>query len=287
MAGISLLPEHLSWMRRNSRCEKTIRARRVELVRLCEYLGADPAFATYDELDSWQCTIVHPVEMRRRTALIRPYYGYIHAKGIRPDNPAALLPMPKPPRRLPHPISEEKLAWAIGNAPERLHPWLLLAGWCGLRAGGVASLNVEGFFRNAGGEMWAYYVAKGGDECTVAVPEWVWQVISPGFPASGACFRQVRGPGAADKRVTAQHVSQYCNEYLHRSGIPDVLHSLRHRVGTIALANGGGDIRLVQEILGHKNITSAQIYTLIGSKRQHEVVSSLPRPRLLAEARSA
>ncbi len=292
----SHLREHLIWMRLCGRAECTLAARRRAVVRLAEHLDHDPATATYDELYRWQVHVLHSrpepslTLVRWTTALIRPYFGYLHDHGVRGDNPAALLPLPAARRGVPRPMSEPKVMRMIAEAPPRLLPWLLLAGWSGLRAAEIAHLRVDDFFDDAEGKGWVQVRGKGGrGDITrnVPVPAWVWALIVPRLPAQGPAWRRQRRRGGRRPEelgvVTPQHVSQYCNEYLHKIGIPDVLHSLRHRVATLALEQSG-DIRMVQDLLGHANLSTTQVYTRVNPRRMAIAIGELPRPESLPAA---
>lgn len=267
---ITHLDEHLRWMRRAGRSDRTLVLRRATLRHLAEFLDTDPFTATEHNLETWQDS--HDMhQIRQRTSLIRPYYGWIHARGYRADNPAALLITPPPRRGTPRPIKFEDLARAVADAPDRIRPWLLLAAWSGLRAKEIAELRVEDFTHHDGRTYLHLTRTKGERPRTAVVPGWVWAEIWPMLPASGLCWRRERGFG----RVTPQHVSQYANAYLHRIGIDATLHCLRHFAGTEAL-KATGNIRLVQEFLGHLDLASTQVYTAIAPVALHQLAESLP-----------
>ncbi len=276
--NIGHLDEHLDWMRRCDRAERTIRARRMVLTWLAEYLGHDPATATEAELDRWQSTLDSREKLRWQTLVIRPYYRWLQARGVRPDNPAALLPVPKRRRRLPRPIPEDRLFAAVVEAPPRILPWLLLAGWCGLRAHEIANLWTNNFSAAADGAVWVRFIGKGDAERDVPVPDWVWAVIGPRLPEGVApCWRRVYKPDSGP--VTAKQLSDTCSRYFASRGVPDRLHSLRHRVATSALGDSR-DLRLVQELMGHANLSTLHVYTQVQSRDLAAVVNRIPRPPL-------
>lgn len=285
------LREHLVWMRLCGRADDTLAARRRAMVRLAEHLGHDAATATYAELYAWQIHLYGSraqtspdtalTYVRWNTALIRPYYGYLHDHGVRADNPAALLPLPAAKRGVPRPMAEPKVMDMIGSAPPRLLPWLLLAAWSGLRAAEIAGLRVDDFTVDAHGEVWVRVLGKGGHERNAAVPAWCWDLIAPQLPERGRCWRMLRRRGGHLGLVTAQHVSQYCNDFLHKKmGIPDTLHSLRHRFGTLTYEQTE-DVRLVQDMLGHAQLSTTQVYTRVNPRRAAAAVNELPRPTTL------
>lgn len=275
---VSGLREHLIWMRLNGRAECTVAARRRTCVRLAEWLGRDPVNATFEELYGWQAHLlkVSVIQVRHQTALLRPYFGWLHDLGRRPDNPCALLPMPRARRGLPRPIAEAVLVRVITEAPPRLLPWLLLAGWSGLRAAEIAYLRVDDFSVDERDQAWVRVIGKGDVERTTAIPDWAWPSIEFGLARTGPAWRRERGFG----HVTAQHVSQYCNDFLHKViGVPDTLHSLRHRVATVTYEQTG-DLRLVQDLLGHASPQTTAVYTRVASRRLATAIGDLPHPTL-------
>ena len=271
----SHLREHLEWMRLCARSERTVFHRRRTVVLLAEWLGHDPATATYEELQRWQAHLltVSLDKVRHQTAMVRPYYQWLHRRGLRPDDPASLLPIPRQHRGVPRPIAEDELTRILDSAPPRLRPWLLLAGWCGLRACEIARLRREDFTTDPHGAAWVQVTGKGGHVRNVPVPSWCWAELTATLPPEGPCWRRAHGTGP----VLPKHVSRECNKHLHAIGIPDTLHSLRHRAATLAYERTG-DIRLVQDLLGHSSPTITAIYTRVNPHRMAAAVEALPRP---------
>lgn len=280
----SHLEEHLRWMRRCGRSEDTIYARRRAVVICAEILGMDPLHATTEDLERWQDVLLDQsgmTHMRLMTALIRPYFDYIHRKGYRADNPSRLIPLPPPPFRLPRPMPEDRVEKMLsGNCSPRIRCWLLIAGWMGLRAKEIASMKREHFWIGDEGQRWLTVIGKGNRQRNVAVPDWLYDYLDQFMAPEGFCWRRERTK-IADGPVTAQHVSQYTAEYLHRVGIPDTLHSLRHRIATQVMERSGGDLRLVQQLLGHKSIESTALYTLVSPTRVANALQMLPGPKSL------
>ncbi len=271
---VGYLLEHLDHMRRLGRSDRTILARRQVLTKCAEILRADPAEASFEDLEAWQRSLCSLDTVRWETALIRPYYRYIQARGFRQDNPAALLPTPREPRRLPRPIAEDRLMAAVAAAPPNVLPWLLLAGWSALRAAEIADLSVEDFWRDADDQVWVQVQGKGERRRDVPVPDWAWQRIVPLLPVSGPCWSAGRGEG----EVTAKLVSRQSNRYLRRLGFRDTLHALRHRAASEALHASGGDVRMVQQLLGHANLATLHVYTLVRPAAVAAAVVGLARP---------
>lgn len=274
------LSSHLTWMLRCGRSDRSLFCRRRSVVLLAEHLGYDPADTNSADLDRWQETLLQTSvkHMQWNTALVRPYFAWMRAAGLRDDDPAALLAVPRIRRGLPRPMSETKVMRAVGQAPPRILPWLLLAGWAGLRAGEIANLRVDDFTVDASGHVFVRVVGKGDRVRDVALPGWAWEIIGPGLPPSGGAWRRQRRSRGEMGVVTPKHVSKACNSYLRSIGIPDTLHSLRHRAATLALAESGGDLALVQTFLGHEDPKTTRIYADVNPRRMAAVVEALPAP---------
>lgn len=260
-AGVSHLDEHCRWMVRAGRAPRTVRARRMEMQYLADFVGRDPVDVTQFELEDWQDSV--PLEqLRWKTAVIRPYYDYLHKRGVRPDNPAALLVSPKAKRGVPRPIVFEVMERAIRTAPTRVQTWLILAAYGGLRAKEIAHLELSCFEPIPGGGVFIRLTrTKGEHERTSALPQWAWEWIRPALADSGPCFRRERGSGP----VTPQQVSQLANDWLHKSGTGSTLHTLRHWAASSGIEVE--DLRVVQEFLGHANPATTAVYTAVAPRR--------------------
>jgi len=270
--GVSHLDEHCRWMMRAGRAPRTVKVRRMQMQYLADYLGRDPVDVSQFELESWQDSL--PLDqLRFKTAMVRPYFAYLHKRGLRSDNPASLLVTPAQKRGLPRPIGFDELKRAIRNAPSaRLQAWLILAAYAGLRAKEIAHLERSCFQPAPGGGVFIHLTrTKGEHERFSALPAWAWEMIQPAIAESGACFQRERGFGP----VTPQQISQLANTWLHKSGTRSTFHSLRHWAGTAGIEFE--DVRVVQEFLGHANPATTAIYTAVRPQRIANMVDSFPR----------
>ncbi|OCB59158.1 integrase [Mycobacterium vulneris] len=274
-SNVSHLDDHCRWMIRAGRAPRTIRVRRMHMQYLADFLGRDPVDATEPELEIWQDSL--PLEqLRYKTAIVRPYYDYLHKRGIRRENPAALLVTPKKKRGLPRPIAFEVMERAIRNAPTpRMQAWLILAAYGGLRAKEIAHLERTCFEELPDGGVFIRLTrTKGEHERFSALPAWAWKQIRPALEPSGLCFRRERGTGP----VTPQQVSQLSNDWLHKCGTRSTLHTLRHWAGSSGIEVE--DVRVVQEFLGHTDPATTAIYTAVQPQRIANMVSTFRQPDL-------
>lgn len=276
-----LLAEHLDWLRMRGRADGTIYQRRRTVLRLrsalaatgVSLLDAEPA-----DLLAWRSGLaIADPSVRTTVAHVRDWYGWLTAEGYRLDNPARRLPVPRRERSLPRPIGEDELMKALRFAPPRVRPWLVLAGWCGLRAREIAWLRRDAVLDRMAPPLIVVRAAtaKGGHERVVPMPPFVVSELRPVLPASGWAFPRGDGqPGPNGPWM----VSQLAAQVIRQSGTDATLHQLRHRYATMMYETSGHDLRLVQEVLGHQNPETTAIYTLLRPAAATSAASMLPVP---------
>ena len=93
-----------------------------------------------------------------------------------------------------------------------------------------------------------------------------------GLPARGWVFPRYDGQSGPNHPGI---VSRLANDHLHELGLTDTFHGLRHRLATRALAAAGGNLRVVQELLGHSSPTTTQIYTAFVNQAAYETVVAI------------
>lgn len=280
MPGTLFVAAHLEWMRQRGLAESTIIKRRQALARLTAYLGKHPFEATAADLAAWRASL-RPGDDAIATYVshVRMYFRWLHAEELLDADPAAQLVMPRLAERLPRPIPEDRLLAALEAAGDRIRPMLVLAGWCGLRAREIALLRRDRVYetRTPPVLLVAAGATKGKRERYVPLCDFALAELVPVLPASGWVFRRARGHGP----MTPDWVSHLCNRFLHDAGLAETLHTLRHRFATAAL-DGGSNVRTVQELLGHRHLSTTAIYTRVSPPAAYAAVQALPAPRHLA-----
>ena len=207
--------------------------------------------------------------LARILSSLRSLFRFLMLDGRRPDNPAVLLDMPRTEHRVPEVLGVEeidRLLEAIDiSKPVGLRDRALfeMIYSCGLRVSEAAELTLsqmeldEGLVRIRG---------KGNKERIVPVGEhaveWLDRYLSYGRPQlespkvkSDHVFLNNRGQGLSRKGVWKRF-----RELCDAIGVDAKVHTLRHSYATHLLA-GGADLRAVQELLGHSDIATTQIYT--------------------------
>src|SRR5215831_7647263 len=140
-----ILRAHLESMRQRGRSPRTIEERRLALQRMAAALPVPLLEAAPADLAGWRAGLrVSGNSAAIYVSQAREFYRWAIAAGLHPGpNPAAGLDVPKMIRGLPRPAGEADLLRAVATAPRRVRPWLVLAGWAGLRAKEIALLRRE------------------------------------------------------------------------------------------------------------------------------------------------
>lgn len=275
-----IVDAHLDWMRQRGLSEATVYDRMRALARLSAFTGGPACEATPADLAAWRAQLrLSPEATVVYVSHARQFFAWAVRAGLLDSNPADGLPVPRQGRRLPRPIADEPLFHAVASAGERVRPWLVLAGWAGLRAKEIARLRRDAVLELARPPVIVVRddATKGRTERIVPMSEFVLQEIVPQLPSGGWVFRRRDGQPGPN---TAQRISQLANWHLHACGISATLHQLRHRFLTGAW-HLTKDLRLVQELAGHASPTTTAGYTAYDNADALTAVQGLPVPRHL------
>ena len=244
---------------------------------------------------------------------VRGFHRFLALEGEVAGDPAANVAPPKPPARLPKAIPLEAVerllaAASVGDTPESLRDRALLEVLYGIgaRISEAVGLDVDDIdtadpaLRGApagGGGASVRLRGKGGKERVVPVGRYAVEAVTAylvrGRPALAqhgrggpALFLNQRG--ARLSRQSAWAVIQRAAE---RADLAEHVspHTLRHSFAT-HLLDGGADVRVVQELLGHASVTTTQIYTLVrctGSARSMRAPTPAPADKVTRDQREA
>ena len=216
----------------------------------------------------------------RRLASLRSFFKFCCREGMTMSNPAKALRTPRIGRKLPHFLTTEQVAKLLeappANTPMGLRDRAMLETLytAGLRVAELVGLNVDDWDRDANilrvrGKGRKERIAPVGRYAAKALWRWL-EVRTPAGDASpddrAALFLNRFG-----RRLTTRSVGRILEKYLRQTGLDSITspHTLRHSFAT-HLLDGGADLRSVQELLGHKNLTTTQIYTHISTRRLRE-----------------
>ncbi|NOX53519.1 MAG: tyrosine recombinase XerC [Planctomycetes bacterium] len=216
----------------------------------------------------------------RRLASLRSFFKFCCREGLTTSNPAKALRTPRIGRKLPHFLTTEQVAKLLeappANTPMGLRDRAMLETLytAGLRVAELVGLNVDDWDRDANilrvrGKGRKERIAPVGRYAAKALWQWL-EVRTPADDASpddrAALFLNRFG-----RRLTTRSVGRILEKYLRQTGLDSITspHTLRHSFAT-HLLDGGADLRSVQELLGHKSLTTTQIYTHISTRRLRE-----------------
>lgn len=228
------------------------------------------------------------VSIARQIAAIKSFHKFLLREGISANYPAESVPFPKKPKKLPRVLSsaqvERLLSGLVSGTPAALRDRALVETLyaCGLRISELAALDLNDFdFDGA----YLRCFGKGSKERIVPVGHFAMQAVteylSEGRPKlageirTDAVFINYRGG-----RLSRQSIWKIVKRCASRANFGDVSpHTLRHSFAT-HLLRGGADLRAVQELLGHANITTTQIYTHLDEGTLRRVyLAAHPRSR--------
>lgn len=215
----------------------------------------------------------------RRLACLRSFFRYTCREGITETNPAKALRTPRVGRKLPHFLTTEQVATLLEAPPAnsmmglRDRAMLETLYSAGLRVAELVGLNVTDWDRGANilrvlGKGRKERIAPIGSYAAQALDRWfAVRVPDPLTPED----RQAIFLNKYGRRLTTRSVGRLLEKYLQQTGLDLITspHTLRHSFAT-HLLDGGADLRSVQELLGHKSLTTTQIYTHVSTRRMRE-----------------
>jgi integrase/recombinase XerD len=263
---------------------RTVDAYRRDLTALGWWLRRPLATITTEELERWLAELraagLAPATIARRIASARSLFRHLVLVGAVSENPAAELELPRRIRRLPRTLSpgeaERLIDAAAGTTPRALRDCALveLLYGVGLRVSEAVSLDRAGVDLD---QRLVRTIGKGGKE----------RVVPMGRQAAEALRRYLaRGRPHLDRRHRPELFLNAQGGALTRAGAFLILrrlaakagleperihpHLLRHSFAT-HLLEGGADLRSVQEMLGHADLSTTELYTHVTDRRRREM----------------
>ena len=226
--------------------------------------------------------------IERAVSAVKGFHRFMFREEISPSCPTADLPLPAKPQRLPDVVSCEDAARLLDQpfpstaAGLRDHAMLEVLYGCGLRVSELCGLDLRDI--DLGEELLRVF-GKGSKERVVPILGAAARVLGEyleqgrgelvGKTPNAAVFLNVRGG-----RISRQSAHKIVERYGRVVGIEGLHpHTLRHSFAT-HLLEGGADLRVVQELLGHADISTTQLYTHLDRSHIRRVyLSAHPRAR--------
>jgi integrase/recombinase XerC len=275
------IEQYLQELARSGSSPHTIAAYSSDLRQFLEYLSPPgeepPAPAAIDllTLREWLAWLygqkLTTVSMRRKLAAVRSLFHFMSAQGVVTVNVAKLVRTPKAPKKLPEVMTPEQTNALVDGVasdqfdrpfPVRDRALFEVLYGCGLRISELVGLNLEDIDRTEG---WLRVRGKGRKERQVPMPAQAASALERYLGER----RVVRDEPAVflnylGARLTTRGVSKIVKMYATLiSGDPSIHpHAFRHAYATHLLADGA-DLRAIQELLGHAQLSTTQKYTQV------------------------
>jgi len=291
----SLLAEYLQWMRMQNYSERTVRNCRVNIgyfISWCEERGvARPVDVVKPLLDRYRKSVYHyrkedgsPLSFRSqhiRLSPIRGFFKWLTRNNHILYNPASELELPRLEKRLPRNILTEEEMERVLNQPDVRDPIgvrdraiLETLYSTGMRRMELAGLTIYDVELGKGTVM---VHGKGKKDRMVPLGEravaWIERYlydVRPSLvvpPDQGVLFLTAQG-----SRLSLKHLTHLVGAYVEAAGVgkKGACHLFRHTLATVMLENGA-DIRYIQQMLGHAELSSTEIYTQVSIQKLKEV----------------
>lgn len=215
-----------------------------------------------------------PTSIMRKIASLRGFFKWACANEKIKSNPTLTLEQPKIPQKLPKVMTAEEINSILNQDLSKLHRVIIeLLYGCGLRVSELVNLKINDFDLNG---KYLECTGKGSKDRIVPLGKKAISAIKNYLPEREYNLQKYNLQSKQllinekGKQVTRQEVYTFIHEQgkkLHKAISP---HTLRHTFATHLLENGA-DLRVVQELLGHSDVSTTQLYTHISKKRLKEV----------------
>ncbi len=223
-----------------------------------------------------------------KTSALRQFFQFLYAEGLRADNPSAAIDRPKTRRPLPKVLSVDEVAALFKAASEiegakglRMTALLEILYAAGLRVSELVSLPLASVRK---GDRVLIVKGKGDKERLAPLTERAVDAVDAYLACRATFLPADKAAGVASKwlfpsrgktgHLTAARFAQMLKDLAVAAGVPPSKvspHVLRHAFAT-HLLEGGADLRSVQQMLGHADITTTEIYTHVAKDRLKDLV---------------
>ena len=223
-----------------------------------------------------------PTSIIRKIASLRGFFKWITSSNIIKKNPASTLEQPKVPQRLPKVISVKEIETILHSGLNPLQAVIIeLLYSCGLRVSELVNLKVSDI------DFSSKYVrcfGKGSKERIIPIGEQAVDKLNKYLPERDLVVKKYNIGSKKllfntnGRPINRQDIYNFIHsrgKIIHKSISP---HTLRHSFATHLLENGA-DLRVVQELLGHSDVSTTQLYTHISKKRLKDVYFSINKDK--------
>ncbi len=223
------------------------------------------------------------VTRARKVSSLRQFFHYLtDITHQLPENPAKNLSIPKMPSRMPKYLTLDQSLELLnlasdGKYPERDYCILTLLLNCGLRRAEIAGLNLS----DVRSDHTLRVIGKGNKERILYLNEACQRALEaylPKRPVDGTKDKKALFYGHTKERISLQGIHFIVKGYLKQiPGAEDFsTHKLRHTAATLMYQQGGVDVLVLKEILGHKNLGTTEIYTHTSTEQLERAANANP-----------
>lgn len=219
-----------------------------------------------------------PTSVIRKVASLRNFFKWAYSMNIIDKNPASTLEQPKVPKRLPKVVSLKEIEEMLHSDLTPVQSLIIeLLYSCGLRVSELVNLNLTDI------DMTSKYIrcfGKGSKERIIPMGGKAVERLQNYFPERDFILKKyelntkkllIFDSGRIANRQDVYTFIHERGKLIHKNISP---HTLRHSFATHLLENGA-DLRVVQELLGHSDVSTTQLYTHISKKRLKDVYFSI------------
>ena len=224
---------------------------------------------------------------QRKSSVLKSFFKYLVHEGLIEEDPTESLTPPKSKKALPHFLSLEQsielLNAVDGSDQERDRCIIILFLNCGMRLSELVGINISDIVRN---NDTLRILGKGNKERIVYLNEACLEAIDSYLkvrPKDGVIDRNALFLSARKQRISPKTVQFIVKKYLKRIGLGGPgysVHKLRHTAATLMYRYGDVDIRVLQDILGHENLGTTEIYTHTSSEQMENAINSNPLAKI-------
>ena len=250
---------------------RTIEGRRQVLSHFAKFSMQQVDQVTIRDLRQYLARPLAPMTRSTMQANLKVFFRWCLREGIIESNPCEWLDPVKLPRRRPRPVTTEILVGMLTGARARTRTMILLAAFQGWRASEIARARTDMFDLEEGVVRW---IGKGSVDREGEIHPLVRAEVLK-YPKTGYWF-----PACGTNKlphIRYKSVSDLMHHALKRAGVEDPRltgHSLRHYFGS-ELVKAGVDIRIIQEMMGHANLSTTALYTQVPRSMQQDAMQKL------------
>lgn len=222
----------------------------------------------------------------KKTSAVRTFFKFLStSENVLSDNPSINLTFPKAKKSLPKYLKLDEALQLLnsitGKYKERDYAMLLLFLTCGMRLQELVNINIKDVRSDV-----LVITGKGNKERTVYLPDNCRKAVEDYIkvrPNDDVIDRDALFISRNRRRITCRMVENIVNKYIKAIGLDGLgfsAHKLRHTAATLMYQEGHVDIRLLQEILGHANLATTQIYTHVSGEQLKTAIDANPLAKI-------